>query len=128
MTDKKRNSSVQVIGNEPDVTTLGKVIRRLKVDELPQLINVLKGEMSIVGPRPCLPELQESFNQDGKVRLEVRPGLTGLAQINGNIHLSWKERWAFDRNYVENQSLKLDLRIILSTVLIVVFGEQWGMK
>lgn len=128
MTNKERNPSIQVFGNEMDVTRVGKIIRRLKIDELPQLINVLKGDMSIVGPRPCLPSLQEVFNEDGKARLQVRPGLTGLAQINGNIHLSWEERWKFDRHYVENHNLLLDLKIILNTVLIILLGEKWGLK
>lgn len=128
MTNKERDPSVQVLGNEMEVTRVGKIIRRLKIDELPQLINVLKGDMSIVGPRPCLSSLQKDFNEDGKARLKVRPGLTGLAQINGNIHLSWEERWKFDRHYVETHNLLLDLKIILNTVLIVLLGEKWGLK
>lgn len=128
MTNKEHDPSVQIFGDEMDVTRVGKIIRRLKIDELPQFINVLKGDMSIVGPRPCLPSLQNDFNEDGKARLIVRPGLTGLAQINGNIHLSWEERWKFDRHYVENHNLLLDIKIILNTVLIVVLGEKWGLK
>lgn len=128
MTNKERDPSIQVFGDEMEVTRVGKIIRRLKIDELPQLMNVLKGDMSIVGPRPCLPSLQEEFNEDGKARLKVRPGLTGLAQINGNIHLSWEERWKFDRHYVETHNLLLDLKIILNTVLIVLLGEKWGLK
>lgn len=128
MTNKKHDISVQIMGNESEITGFGKIIRRLKIDELPQLINVLKGDMSIVGPRPCLPLLQQEFNEDGKARLKVRPGLTGLAQINGNIHLSWQERWIFDRFYVENHNLILDLKIIFKTIIIVILGEKWGLK
>ncbi|MBA6291514.1 sugar transferase [Colwellia sp. MB3u-70] len=128
MTDEEREHNVQTLGNEAEVTKVGKVIRRLKIDELPQLLNVVKGDMSIVGPRPCLPDLIDSFNEDGRSRLLVRPGLTGLAQINGNIHLTWEERWKYDREYIENMSFILDIKIILNTVAIVFLGEQWGMK
>lgn len=128
MTDEEREHNVQTLGNEAEVTKVGKVIRRFKIDELPQLLNVVKGDMSIVGPRPCLPNLIDSFNEDGRSRLLVRPGLTGLAQINGNIHLTWEERWKYDREYVEKMSLILDIKIILNTVVIVFLGEQWVMK
>jgi undecaprenyl phosphate N,N'-diacetylbacillosamine 1-phosphate transferase len=128
MTNDKRDESIQITTTNSQVTKVGKVIRRLKIDELPQLINVLLGDMSIVGPRPCLPDLQDSFNDDGKVRLLVRPGLTGIAQISGNIYLSWEERWEYDRQYVENQSLLLDIKIIFKTFLIVFLGEKWGLK
>jgi undecaprenyl phosphate N,N'-diacetylbacillosamine 1-phosphate transferase len=127
MTNEKRDPTIQIKGNEDQVTKVGLVIRRFKIDELPQLINVLFGYMSIVGPRPCLPNLQESFNDDGKIRLLVRPGLTGMAQISGNTHLSWEERWKHDRQYVENQSFLLDAKIIFRTFLIVLLGEKWGL-
>ena len=128
MTDKKRDFANQVFEGNDEVTRVGKIIRRLKIDELPQLLNVVVGDMSLVGPRPCLPVLVKDFNESGKKRLLVRPGLTGLAQVNGNIHLSWEERWEFDKEYVEEHSFPLDLKIIAKTVLIVVFGEKWGKK
>jgi undecaprenyl phosphate N,N'-diacetylbacillosamine 1-phosphate transferase len=128
MTAKVRRFDVQVDSSNSEVTLFGKLARRLKIDELPQLLNVLKGDMSLVGPRPCLPSLQNEFNEDGSARLLVRPGLTGLAQVSGNIYLSWEERWKLDRKYVENQSLFLDLKIILRTVAVVVLGEKWGKK
>lgn len=128
MTNEKRDLLIQTMGNEPDVTKVGRIIRRLKVDELPQLLNVLKGEMSIVGPRPCLPSLRKEFNEDALKRFYVRPGLTGLAQINGNIYITWEERWTFDRHYVENLSLWLDLKIIIKTFRILFLGEQRGIK
>jgi undecaprenyl phosphate N,N'-diacetylbacillosamine 1-phosphate transferase len=128
MSNEKRNESVQVTSENPQVTKVGNVIRRLKIDELPQLLNVINGDMSIVGPRPCLPSLIESFNEDGHKRLLVRPGLTGLAQVNGNIHLSWEERWKYDRHYVETISIPLDLKIIFQTVLVILLGEKWGLK
>jgi undecaprenyl phosphate N,N'-diacetylbacillosamine 1-phosphate transferase len=110
------------------VTTVGVVLRRLKIDELPQILNILKGDMSIVGPRPCLPALENDFNEDGEIRLKVRPGLTGLAQTNGNIYLTWEERWKYDRNYVEKCNFVLDLKIVLKTVLIVFIGEEKFLK
>ena len=128
MTDFERALTMQTVGDESDVTRVGRLLRRFKIDELPQLINVLRGDMSIVGPRPCLPELQGLFNKDGQMRLTVRPGLTGLAQINGNIHLSWPERWKYDRQYIENQSLWFDVKIIAITLMIVLLGEKWGVN
>ncbi|WP_289047623.1 sugar transferase [uncultured Psychrobacter sp.] len=128
MTDKLHDLSKQTFNNDEEITTIGRVIRRLKIDELPQLLNVAKGDMSLVGPRPCLPNLIKSFNDSGKKRLLVRPGLTGLAQVNGNIYLSWEERWEFDRKYVEQQSFCLDLKILSKTALIVFLGEKWGKK
>lgn len=127
MTDKVREIK-QTFNDDPEVTKVGKVIRRLKIDELPQLLNVVKGDMSLVGPRPCLPNLVKEFNESAKKRLLVRPGLTGLAQVNGNIHLTWEERWEFDKEYVEEKSLLLDLKILSKTALIVLFGEKWGKK
>lgn len=128
MTDKKRDFSQQVFSDNAEVTPVGKVLRRFKIDELPQLLNILKGEMSLVGPRPGLPEQQKEFNEDGKERIKVTPGLTGLAQVNGNIYLSWPERWKYDREYVENLSLPLDIKIILKTVGIVLLGEDKFIK
>lgn len=126
MIDKVRSFDKQTLKGDAEVTTIGGIIRRLKIDELPQLINVVKGDMSLIGPRPCLPALIKDFNESGKKRLLVRPGLTGLAQVNGNIYLTWEQRWEFDRKYVENQSLALDLKIVSKTILIVLLGEKWG--
>ncbi|WP_086479559.1 sugar transferase [Oceanospirillum sanctuarii] len=128
MTNAKRDLSVQVHQGSDEITAIGHWIRRFKIDELPQLLNVLSGDMSLVGPRPCLPSLQASFNSDGHRRLEVRPGLTGLAQVRGNIYLDWPERWQLDRQYVDDLSLVLDIKILFRTVLIVILGEQWGKK
>src|SRR5690554_3316532 len=101
MTHEKREVR-QVYGKSEGVTKVGYYLRRFKIDEMPQLINVLKGEMSFIGPRPALKNQLDNFNEDGAFRLLVRPGMTGLAQINGNIHLTWEERWKYDRIYVEN--------------------------
>lgn len=124
MVNKSRSLSIQTLNSDPEITKVGRSIRRIKIDELPQLINVILGDMSLVGPRPCLPSLQASFNVNGKKRLEVKPGITGLAQINGNIHLTWEDRWKFDALYVKNQSLLLDLKIIIKTFLVIIFGEE----
>lgn len=124
MAHRNRTVHKEILKDNLEVTRVGKILRRFKVDELPQLVNVLKGDMSIVGPRPCLPLQSNQFNEDGKMRLLVRPGLTGLAQVNGNICLSWPERWKFDRKYVENLSVALDIKIMLKTLLIVFVGEE----
>ncbi|WP_247869543.1 sugar transferase [Herbaspirillum sp. ST 5-3] len=124
MVDVPRTPARQVYGGDPEVTRVGKFIRRFKIDELPQLLNVLKGDMSIVGPRPCLPDLQAEFDENGRSRIAVRPGLTGLAQVNGNIFLSWPERWRLDRMYVDNLSFATDCQILWKTVFVVLLGEK----
>ena len=124
MTNKVRISHQEIMGDNPEVTRIGYWLRRFKLDELPQLLNVLNGDMSIVGPRPSLPDAMKHLNEDGLKRLRVRPGLTGLAQVNGNIHLSWEERWQYDAAYVDSMSLLLDLKILAKTVLIILLGED----
>jgi len=118
----------KVLKGDPDVTKIGSYLRRLKIDEFPQLLNVLFGDMSLVGPRPAMIELENEFNEDGKFRLLVKPGLTGLAQVNGNIHLSWQERWKYDRYYVENIDFFLDLKILFKTIAIIIRGEDKYIK
>ena len=124
MTDKSRIANREIMKGDSEVTRVGYWLRRFKLDELPQLINVLIGDMSLVGPRPGLPRQIHEFDENGKKRLMVRPGLTGLAQINGNIHLTWPERWKYDRLYVETLSFKNDLKILLKTASIVLYGEE----
>ena len=126
MTTVKHDEMVQVHKDSGEVTWIGKFIRRFKIDELPQLFNVLLGDMSLIGPRPCLEATKTEFNEDGHKRLLVRPGLTGLAQVNGGIFISWPDRWALDRQYVESVSLMLDIKIMFKTILILILGEQWG--
>jgi undecaprenyl phosphate N,N'-diacetylbacillosamine 1-phosphate transferase len=123
MVDKNRDVNHEIFKGDNDVTNVGFYLRRLKIDELPQLINILKGDMSFVGPRPCMPFQIEDFNEDGKFRLNVTPGLTGLAQVNGNIYLSWEQRWKYDKYYVDNQTFFMDLKIVLKTIFIIIFGE-----
>ncbi len=112
---------------EPDgerITPLGAFLRRSRLDELPELWNVLRGDMSLVGPRPTLPEQVERYTPRQRRRLDVRPGLTGWAQVNGNTRLSWPERIELDLWYLERRSFGLDLRILARTVGVVLFGER----
>lgn len=126
MTDKDRTvSETPLIGKAPGVTKVGYYLRRFKIDELPQLYNVVKGDMSLVGPRPSVPEHLEAMNIEQKVRYSVRPGLTGLAQVSGNIHLPWNERFILDNRYVKNMGLTIDIKILLRTLLIIIKGEQY---
>ena len=124
MVIKKQQTEGEVFLNSPDVTTLGRVLRRLKIDELPQLFNVLKGEMSLIGPRPLLINPSGFYEEYNVERDSVKPGLTGLAQVNGNIFLTKDERFKLDSSYIKNASFKLDAYIVLKTFLVVLFGEK----
>jgi len=114
----------QVFKEHPDISALGVFLRRFKIDETPQLLNVLKGDMSLIGPRPCLPSLRKRFDHNGELRLEVKPGLSGWAQVNGNIYNSWVKRWEYDAFYAKNVSFFLDLKILKRTFWVVLFGEE----
>ena len=114
----------RVGGGHELVTPVGRIIRRVKIDELPQLWNVLRGEMSIVGPRPTLLEQAAEYTAKQKRRLDVLPGLTGWAQVNGNIELSWDERIRLDLYYVEHQSFWFDIKTIWLTLDVIVRGEH----
>jgi len=105
------------------ITAVGKVLRRLSLDELPQLINVALGDMSVVGPRPTLAYQVERYDDHQRRRLAVRPGLTGLAQVNGRNALSWDDRINYDVTYVETQSVSEDLRIVVKTFSTLLTGE-----
>jgi undecaprenyl phosphate N,N'-diacetylbacillosamine 1-phosphate transferase len=122
MTHKNRVPDREIWPTEPEVTATGKLLRRLKIDELPQILNVLRGDMSVVGPRPGLPN-QVGHAGFSTLRFLLRPGLTGLAQVNGNIHLSWQERYQYDKDYVARVNLLFDLAIICKTLAIVALGE-----
>lgn len=125
MTDKPRvPSTMRVDASDADVTLVGRVLRRTKLDELPQLLQVLSGEMSLVGPRPQLPRQLAEFDDNAKLRLLVRPGLTGMAQTHGNVALTWPERWYYDAQYVRNLSLALDLKLIARTAGVLLHGEE----
>jgi lipopolysaccharide/colanic/teichoic acid biosynthesis glycosyltransferase len=108
---------------DPRVTRVGGFIRRYSLDELPQLVNVLRGEMSLVGPRPPLPSEVAGYESDAVRRLRVRPGLTGLWQVSGRSDLSWDESLRLDLWYVDNWSLVLDLQIIVRTARAVFHGK-----
>jgi len=114
--------------NEGDarITCVGRLLRRLSIDELPQLWNVLRGEMSIIGPRPTLAYQVERYTPHQRRRLEVKPGLTGWAQVNGRARLPWPERIELDVWYVEHRSPALDLKIMLRTPLALVSGTYKG--
>ncbi|KOP78105.1 UDP-phosphate glucose phosphotransferase [Lysinibacillus sp. FJAT-14745] len=102
------------------ITKVGAVLRKLSIDEIPQLINVLKGDMSIVGPRPEVPAITNAYNTLQARRLEVKPGLTGLAQINGRSNISHGQKISYDLEYVENHSFWMDLKIIIKTLYVVL--------
>lgn len=114
----------EVTKDDDRITAIGKFLRRSKVDEIPQVVNVLKGEMSLVGPRPERVSSLADYTEEISKRLNMKPGLTGLAQVSGNIYLSLQERYRFDVYYVEKFSFLLDLKIIFRTVGVVLFGED----
>ena len=122
--EKYQETGVEVIGKDPRITKMGFLLRRFKIDELLQLINVLKGDMSIIGPRPSIPDYLKSYQNWERERFTVRPGLSGLAQVNGNIFLSKTERSKFDVEYVHKISFLLDTKIVLKTILVIIFGEE----
>lgn len=109
-----------LLPDEKRLTSYGKFLRSTSLDELPELFNILKGDMSAVGPRPLLPEYLPYYTEREHHRHDVRPGLSGLAQINGRNSLKWEERFEIDIKYVENISLKQDVGIIVNTVLNVL--------
>lgn len=114
----------QVGSGHPLVTRSGRILRRFKLDELPQLLSVLRGDMSLVGPRPTLPEQAERYDDFERRRLAVRPGITGWAQVHGNVQLSWTERILLDVWYVDHWSLRLDAVVLARTFAVVVGGER----
>jgi len=122
MSNKKRKIE-QVYKNDAEITGVGYYLRRFKIDEMPQIINIFLGDMAIIGPRPCLPNVLEKYNLDD-YRFKVRPGLSSIAGVNGSIYLSWEEKWWYDKYYVKNLNFLLDLKIFLKTFLIIFQGED----
>ncbi len=110
----------QRVSDADRLTSLGALLRATSLDELPTLWNVLKGDMSLVGPRPLLVQYLERYSPEQARRHEVRPGITGLAQVRGRNNLDWDEKFALDVEYVDNRSLGLDLRILWETVAVVL--------
>jgi len=109
--------------NDARITRVGALLRRTSLDELPNLLNVLRGEMSLIGPRPTLPAQVEQYTPRQRGRLAVKPGITGWAQVNGRTTLPWSERIELDLFYIANRSLVLDLRILWRTVAMVLGGS-----
>ena len=119
------------INNLPDkdrMTNLGSFLRDFSIDELPSLVNIIRGEMSIVGPRPLLAEYLDLYTNDQKKRHELKPGLTGWAQINGRNDISWEKKFEYDLWYIENRSFFLDLKIIFKTIIKVITKEDIKLK
>ncbi len=123
MTDA-RDEQGELLPDEKRLTSIGKFIRKTSLDELPQLFNVLKGDMSFVGPRPLLVEYLKLYNKEQRRRHNVKPGITGWAQVNGRNTISWEERFKYDVWYVDNQSLLLDLKILWLTLKKVIKKED----
>jgi undecaprenyl phosphate N,N'-diacetylbacillosamine 1-phosphate transferase len=122
MTDKC-DAQGRLLPDAQRLTAVGMFIRKTSLDELPQLINVVKGDMSVVGPRPLLVEYLQLYDNVQKRRHEVKPGITGWAQVNGRNAISWREKFAYDVWYVDNQSFWLDLKILLLTIKKVFKAE-----
>ncbi|HEX8123442.1 MAG TPA: sugar transferase [Solirubrobacteraceae bacterium] len=116
-------SGLAVNEGDPRITRVGAILRRFSIDELPNLVNVLRGDMAIVGPRPTLQVQVQQYTERQRGRLAIRPGLTGWAQVNGRAKLRWDERIELDLWYIEHRSWRLDLRILARTVRIIVAGE-----
>ena len=109
--------------NDSRITRVGALLRRTSLDELPNLINVLRGEMSLIGPRPTIPVQVQQYTPRQRRRLEVKPGITGWAQVNGRASLPWSERIELDLHYIEHRGLALDLQILLRTLRLVFAGD-----
>jgi undecaprenyl phosphate N,N'-diacetylbacillosamine 1-phosphate transferase len=119
----RRDSNGELLPDALRLTTTGAVVRRLSLDELPQLINVLKGDMALIGPRPLLVDYLPLYNVEQSRRHKVRPGITGWAQVNGRNSISWEEKFKLDVWYVDNLTIILDIKIIVNTI-IKVFRRQ----
>jgi lipopolysaccharide/colanic/teichoic acid biosynthesis glycosyltransferase len=116
-------AGIYVVEGDPRITRVGRLLRRFSLDELPNLVNVLKGEMAVVGPRPTVQEQVDRYTERQLRRLEVKPGITGWAQVNGRTSLPWPERIELDVWYVEHRSLRLDLRILAKTARLLATGH-----
>jgi len=123
MNDKKDEKG-ELLPFEKRITKTGKFIRKYSLDEIPQLFNVIKGDMSLIGPRPLLVKYLPLYNDSQKRRHDVRPGITGWAQVNGRNTISWDDKFRLDVWYTENMSFKLDLKIIFMTAKKVLFKED----
>ncbi len=122
MNDKKDHEG-NLLPDEQRMTTIGTFVRKMSLDEIPQLLNVIKGDMSLIGPRPLLVEYLNYYNEEQKKRHQVRPGITGWAQINGRNTVSWEKKFELDVWYVQNLSFNLDCKILFKTLLKVIKTE-----
>ena len=122
MNDKKGRDG-ELLSDAVRLTKVGQFVRKTSLDEIPQLINVLKGDMSLIGPRPLLVEYLPLYSSEQKQRHNIRPGITGWAQVNGRNAISWEQKFTFDVWYVKNMSLILDVKIIFMTILKVFKSE-----
>jgi lipopolysaccharide/colanic/teichoic acid biosynthesis glycosyltransferase len=116
-------AGLYVLDGDPRITRVGRMLRRFSLDELPNLVNVLRGDMAIVGPRPTVQEQVDRYTDRQRRRLEVKPGITGWAQINGRTSLPWPDRIELDVWYVEHRSMRLDLRILARTARMLATGH-----
>lgn len=116
----ERDENGELLPDDQRMTPVGTFIRKSSIDELPQLINVLKGDISLVGPRPLLMEYLSLYNDEQKKRHNVKPGITGWAQVNGRNAISWDQKFKLDVWYAENQSFKLDMYIIYKTIINIL--------
>ena len=119
-----KDTDGNLLPDKDRLTTLGKLIRKFSIDELPQLINIIMGEMSFIGPRPLLTSYLPYYTGEEKLRHTVKPGITGLAQVSGRNHLTWDKRMAKDIEYVKDKSLSLDFKILFKTFLKVLKQED----
>ncbi|WKS94932.1 sugar transferase [Riemerella columbina] len=122
MNDKK-DAQGNLLPDADRLTAIGKLVRKTSLDEIPQLLNVIKGDMSLIGPRPLLPEYLPLYNEEQRLRHQVRPGITGWAQVNGRNALSWEQKFEYDVWYVHHISLLLDIKILFLTIKKVLISE-----
>ena len=123
MTDE-RDADGNLLPDKDRITAVGRFVRKTSIDELPQLINVLKGDMSLIGPRPLLPEYLPYYTEREKLRHTVRPGISGWAQVNGRNNVTWDQKLELDVYYVEHLSLWMDIKVLLTTIKNVLGGKD----
>ena len=119
-----QGAGLAIEAGDARITKVGALLRRTSIDELPNLVNVVRGEMSVIGPRPTVPSQVARYSERQRGRLAVKPGLTGWAQVNGRASLSWDERIELDLWYIEHRSLRLDARILARTIALVLRGSD----
>jgi lipopolysaccharide/colanic/teichoic acid biosynthesis glycosyltransferase len=124
----KNDELGNLLSDDQRLTKIGKFVRKTSLDEIPQLLNVIKGDMSLIGPRPLLPEYLPLYDEVQKRRHEVKPGITGWAQVNGRNAISWQQKFEYDVWYVENLTFILDIKILLLTIMKVFRSEGINMQ